>query len=139
MTKILLVDDNPELIDGLREGLINQGFEVVVAVDGVDGLERCLTDHPDCMVIDVKMPELDGHQLVRVLRGDQATANIPLLILTALPQDEQQFIGFASGVDVFLRKPLTAYELGEHIRAVLLLQVDERKRRFKALVEEEPS
>jgi len=138
MTKVLLVDDNPDLIDGLREGLLNQGFEVVVAVNGVDGLEHCFLDHPDCMVIDIKMPELDGHQLVRAVRGDPETANIPLLILTALPQDNQQLSGFAAGVDMFLRKPLTAYELAEHIRAMLLLPSDERNRRFKALAEEEP-
>ncbi len=134
--KVLLVDDNEDLIDVLEEGLTNQGFAVVVAYDGAAGLERFIEARPDCVVIDVKMPQLDGYQLVRALRGDPATAAIPLLILTALPQDQERFKGLAAGVDLFLLKPQTPTEIAAQIRRAVLIDDAERERRLHHLAEE---
>jgi len=95
---VLIVDDNPELLDILAEGLALAGpFTVITALDGEQGIEQCLVYHPDCMVIDVKMSGLTGYQLVRAPRGDPQTADIPLILLTALAQDYERFAGLAAG------------------------------------------
>lgn len=135
---VLIVDDNLDLLEVLSEGLELAGpFTVVTASDGVQGLEACVTYHPDCLVIDVKMPGLTGYQLVRVLRGDPETADIPLILLTALAQDYERFAGLAAGTDRYLIKPVTPRELAAAIREVLRLSAQERQRRFSQLVEEE--
>lgn len=134
---VLIVDDNLELLEVLSEGLELAGpFSVVTASDGAQGLEHCLTYHPDCLVIDVKMPELNGYQLVRALRGDLETAEIPLILLTALAQDYERFAGLAAGTDRYLIKPVTPRELAAAIREVLALSALERERRYTQLVEE---
>lgn len=135
---VLIIDDNLELLEVLSEGLELAGpFTVVTASDGAQGLESCVTYHPDCLVIDVKMPALNGYQLARVLRGDPETAEIPLILLTALAQDYERFAGLAAGTDRYLIKPVTPRELAAAIREVLALSAQERQRRFSQLVEEE--
>lgn len=135
---VLIVDDNPELLDILAEGLALAGpFAVITALDGERGIEQCLAHHPDCMVIDVKMPGLTGYQLVRLLRGDPETADIPLILLTALAQDYERFAGLAAGTDRYLIKPVTPRELAAAIREVLALSAQERERRYLQLLEEE--
>src|SRR5262249_10146746 len=85
---VLIVDDNEELLGSLAFALQRLGgFRVALATDGADGLEKAVALRPHCMVIDVKMPEIDGLKLVRALRGDPETAGIPLIILSALVQD----------------------------------------------------
>ncbi len=135
---VLVIDDNLELLEVLAEGLELAGpFSVLTASDGAQGLEQCLIQHPDCLVIDVKMPQLNGYQLVRALRGDPETAEIPLILLTALAQDYERFAGLAAGTDRYLIKPVTPRELAAAIQEVLMLSAQERQRRFSQLVEEE--
>jgi two-component system alkaline phosphatase synthesis response regulator PhoP len=135
---VLIVDDNLELLQVLSEGLELAGpFNVVTASDGAQGLEHCLTYHPDCLVIDVKMPQLNGYQLVRALRGDAETAEIPLILLTALAQDYERFAGLAAGTDRYVIKPVTPRELAAVIQEVLALGAQERRNRYQQLVEEE--
>ena len=135
---VLIVDDNLELLEVLSEGLELAGpFTVITASDGAQGLESCVTYHPDCLVIDVKMPGLTGYQLVRALRGDPETADIPLILLTALAQDYERFAGLAAGTDRYLIKPVTPRELAAAIQEVVRLSAQERQRRFSQLVEEE--
>src|SRR5215472_1125601 len=135
---VLIVDDNFELLQVLSKGLKLAGpFTVITASDGAQGLEHCLTHRPDCLVIDVKMPGLTGYQLVRVLRGDPETADIPLILLTALAQDYERFAGLAAGTDLYLIKPVTPRELAAAIHEVRRLSAPERQHRFLQLVEEE--
>ena len=129
---LLVVDDNPDLLDFLRYGLADQ-FNIMTATDGVTGLAHFFENKPDCVIIDVKMPGLDGYQLVRALRGDAASAAVPLIILTALNHERDQFVGFASGTDRFLTKPVSLAELLKVIEDVLAISADERQRLLNSL------
>jgi CheY-like chemotaxis protein len=132
---VLLVDDNPDLLMMLGLSLKTLGgYRIIKAEDGIAGLELAVQEHPDCMVIDVLMPGLDGYHLVRALRGDPETADIPLILLTALAEDTQQFTGFAAGADQYLTKPAAPQTIVAAIQqAISLTQVD-RARALQHLV-----
>ncbi len=134
---VLIVDDDPDLLQLLTDGLELLGkFTVVRAVDGEQGLERYFEVRPDCVIIDVKMPGLDGYQLVKALRGDPDSAATPLILLTALAQEQQQFAGLASGADQYLIKPITPRELVAAVRRAVLIGEEERRARMQALIAE---
>jgi CheY-like chemotaxis protein len=133
---VLLVDDNPDLLASLSFALGSLGpFRVVTAIDGATGLEQVYVVGPDCIVIDVKMPEIDGFQLVRALRGDPATAHIPLVILSALIQSDDQLRGMFAGADFYLTKPTKPQELAEAIHQAIALSAKERKQRWESLLD----
>jgi DNA-binding response OmpR family regulator len=135
---VLIVDDNPELLSILADGLELAGpFNVITARDGLQGLELCMAHHPDCLVVDVKMPHINGYQLARLLRGDQETAQIPLILLTALAQNHERSLGLGAGTDRYLVKPVTPRELAKAVREVVTLNQQERQARFQQFVEEE--
>lgn len=133
---VLIVDDNEELIGSLSFALRTLGsFRIEVASDGAEGLAKAVALHPDCMVIDVKMPEIDGLQLVRALRGDPATADIPLVILSALVQEYDQALGMYAGADQYLTKPAKPQVVIAAIRRAIALTGAERTRRLRDLAE----
>ena len=133
---VLLVDDNPDLLEMLTLALRTiGGFTIIQAVDGVSGLEQAITTLPDCAVIDVLMPGLNGVQLVRALRGDPATADIPLLILTAMAQEKDLFAGMAAGADQYLTKPATPQAIVAAVHQAIALTHDERRKRLQHLAE----
>lgn len=132
--RVLVVDDNPDLLAAISLALETMGgFTVIGAADGIQGLEQYFVHRPDCMVIDVKMPGLDGYQLVRSIRGDPASAATPLVILTALAQEIDRFIGLASGTDQYLVKPVKPQELVGAIQRALAVSAADRLRRLEAL------
>ena len=110
-------------------------YQVSVAYDGIQGLESIYNERPDCVIVDVKMPRLDGYQLVRCLRGDARTADIPLIILSALTRAEDQMTGMLSGVDEYLTKPFRPSALNQAIERVIRLTPAERQRRMDALLQ----
>lgn len=134
---IVLVDDNQDLLDLFSDALHHLGrFTVLCAMNGEEALEQVNMAKPDCLVIDIVMPQLNGYQLVRALRGDPETADIPLVILTALAQDKEQLAGLAAGADQYLIKPVTPLELIAAIQQTLTLSQTERARRYEALAED---
>lgn len=136
MKKVLVIDDNPTIVELIKYAVSLQGsYEVVVAYDGEQGLERMLVERPDCVIIDVKMPRMDGYQLVRCLRGDPRTSDTPLIILSAMTREEDQIIGMLSGVDEYLKKPFKPAELNAAIERVLRLTPTDRQRRMDYLVQ----
>jgi CheY-like chemotaxis protein len=135
---VLVVEDNADLLDLLVRSLNRIGhFTVIGASDGIAGLDRFTAVRPDCVVIDVKMPGLDGFQLVRAIRGDPETASTPLIILTAMAQDKDQFAGLAAGADLYLLKPITPQDLAAAIHHVIQLDQAERERRMRALADDQ--
>lgn len=136
MKKVLVIDDNPTIVELIKYAVnLQASYNVVVAYDGVQGLERVYEEHPDCVIIDVKMPRMDGYQLVRCLRGDARTADIPLIILSAMTREEDQMTGLLSGVDEYLTKPFKPSALNATIERVLQLTPAERQRRMDYLVQ----
>ncbi len=134
---ILIVDDNPLLLEFMQDALQELGdFAVVTATNGIDGLEQFYQIHPACAIIDVKMPGLNGYQLVRALRGDPETAQTPLILLTALAQDIDQFTGLAAGADQYLRKPIDLLELVQAVYRAIQISDEERQQRLSILAEE---
>jgi len=135
---VLIVDDSQALLGAFVLGLPLVGpFEVMTASNGAEGLELYFADPfhlPDCVVIDIKMPGLDGYQLVRGLRGDPQSKNTPLIILTALAQDQDRLAGLLSGADRFLVKPVLPSELAAVIQEVCLISDEERLLGLRALV-----
>lgn len=132
---VLVVDDSADLRALVAESLRKLGnFTVVTADDGVEGLQRYFEIHPDCVVIDVKMPGLDGYQLVRALRGDPASRATPLVILSAMIQEKDRLAGFISGVDEYLMKPVGPLQLVQTIREVIGRGETERQQRLQALL-----
>src|SRR5579883_1188687 len=130
MKKVLVIDDNPTIVELIKYAVnLHGSYDVVVAYDGVQGLERVYDEHPDCVIIDVKMPRMDGYQLVRCLRGDPRTMDTPMIILSALTREEDQMTGLLSGVDEYLTKPFKPSALNAAIERVLRLTPDERQRR----------
>jgi CheY-like chemotaxis protein len=133
---LLLVDDNTDLLDMLTLALKTLGnYTIERATDGVSGLEQAVTVRPDCIIIDILMPGLDGYQLVRALRGDAETADIPLVILTAVAQGKGQFSGLAAGADQYLTKPASPHSLIAAIQQAMTLGQQERLRRLRVLAE----
>jgi CheY-like chemotaxis protein len=137
---VLIVDDNPDLLESLRFAISvlgNGEFQVETALDGAHGLERVYEVHPDCVIIDVKMPALNGYQLVHVLRGDPETATIPLVILSALVQERDYLAGMLAGADRYLTKPASPRLIVEAIHQCIELTETERARRLQELIDQE--
>jgi DNA-binding response OmpR family regulator len=134
---VLIVDDDPDLLQALTDGLELLGnYKVVSATDGMQALEQFYETRPDCAIVDVKMPGLDGYQLVRALRGDAETAATPLIILSALAQEQNQFAGLALGADEYLVKLASIYDVVAAVQRVIALSAAERQQQMQALLEQ---
>lgn len=134
---VLIVDDDRRLLQLLADGLELLGhFNVVRAENGMQGLEQFFAVRPDCVVIDVVMPGLNGYQLVRALRGDPDSAATPLVLLTALAQEKNRFTGLAFGADRYLVKPVTPRELVNTVHQAIMISEAERTQRLHALITE---
>ena len=136
MKKVLVIDDNPTIVELIKYAVnLQSPYEVIVAYDGEEGLKSVYAENPVCVIIDVKMPRMDGYKLVRCLRGDTRTANIPLIILSAMTREEDQMTGLLSGVDEYLTKPFKPGALNAAIERVLLLTPADRQRRMDYLLQ----
>jgi len=102
--RILVVEDTPTQAAMVKLGLQRLGFEVVVARDGMEAIEKVYQELPDLIVSDVIMPKLNGYQVCRLLKDDQFTADIPVVLLTSLDQRQDMFWGLKSGADKYLTK-----------------------------------
>lgn len=109
--KVMICDDERAIVRLLQIQLERDGYEVVVAFDGKTGLDMIRAEHPDLCVLDVMMPYMDGTEVLRRLRRDPATENLPVILLTAKSQDEDVFEGYRSGADLYLTKPFNPLEV----------------------------
>ena len=114
--KILVVDDEALLVKGIRFNLQNEGYEVITGSNGLEAVKLVKEQHPDLVVLDVMMPEMDGLTACGKIRE---FSNIPIIMLTAKTDDMDKLIGFDHGVDDYLTKPFNILELKARIRALL--------------------
>ncbi|RLC70614.1 MAG: DNA-binding response regulator [Chloroflexi bacterium] len=115
--KILLVDDDPTLVEGLSYSLKREGYEVAVAADGLRALECVREEQPDLVILDIMLPQLDGFEVCRILRA--AGAKVPILMLTAKTEEVGKAVGLELGADDYFTKPFGLRELVARIRALL--------------------
>ncbi len=118
-TKILVCDDERHIVRLIQVNLERQGYTVVTAYDGKEGLEKTLAEKPDLVVLDVMMPYMDGFEVLKNLRREPETEAIPVIMLTAKAQDKDVFEGYSYGADMYLTKPFNPIELISFVKRIL--------------------
>lgn len=113
--KILFVEDETFLVDMMKERLELNGYEMVAAYDGEEGLKKVEQEKPDLIILDSMMPKLDGFTVCRRVKADPKTKNIPVIIISAADRTELAKKSLSSGADDFLVKPYESEELLERI------------------------
>jgi DNA-binding response OmpR family regulator len=116
-TRILIIEDEPAMVAGLRDNFEYEGYEVISAGDGVAGLERALADDPDLIVLDVMMPRMSGLEVCKQVRAKRPAT--PIIMLTARGQEIDKVVGLELGADDYVTKPFSIRELMARIKAVL--------------------
>lgn len=119
MAKILLVEDNEMNRDMLSRRLIRKGHDVCIAVDGAEGVEKSLSEHPDLILMDMSLPVLDGWQATRKIKGTPETQSIPVVALTAHAMAGDREKCLAAGCDDYDTKPVEFPRLLEKIQRLL--------------------
>jgi DNA-binding response OmpR family regulator len=109
--KILVIDDDPSVRALVTDSLEFEGYEVCMAEDGFAGLRAIEAHKPDCVLLDVMMPGLDGHQVLQRIRSAEQGSALPVVMLTAYSDDATAWQAWTEGVDYFLAKPFDADEL----------------------------
>ena len=116
-TRILIVEDEPAMVAGLRDNFEYEGYDVISAEDGVTGLERVFADDPDLVVLDVMMPRMSGLEVCKQVKAKRPS--IPIIMLTARGQEIDKVVGLELGADDYVTKPFSIRELMARIKAVL--------------------
>lgn len=116
---VLLVDDEPDLVELLGYALEREGFRVLTARDGLEGLRVAEAEHPDLIVLDIMMPRMDGVELCERLREDAALRLTPILMLTARTGERDEIAGLDAGADDYLPKPISPRLFVSRVRALL--------------------
>ncbi|MBN1542186.1 diguanylate cyclase [candidate division KSB1 bacterium] len=120
--KILVVDDIPVNIQLLQTHLVGAGYQTVVAHNGEEALEQVKKSSPDLVLLDVMMPKLDGFETCRILKSDQKTRYIPVIMVTALNEIEDKIKGIEAGADDFITKPFNKLELLARVKSLLRIK-----------------
>jgi len=117
--RILLVDDEPKLLELVTWRLEAQGYEVLTASDGDEALQRARAQHPDLIILDVMLPQLNGYEVCTLLKQDRRYRAIPIILLTARIQQVDERLGLECGADAYLHKPFQSAQLLGTIRSLL--------------------
>lgn len=116
---ILVVDDEPDIVEIIQYNLEKSGFDVIVAADGPAALEKARDETPDLIVLDLMLPGLEGTDVCRILKQDERTRSIPILMLTAKSEEIDRIIGLELGADDYVVKPFSPREIALRIRNIL--------------------
>jgi two-component system OmpR family response regulator len=114
--KILIVEDDQNLLATLKYNLLNEGYEVVTAIDGVQALDIARSEKPELIILDVMLPKLSGFEVCRILRKEMT---VPILMLTAKTEEVDKIVGLEIGADDYMTKPFSMRELIARVRAML--------------------
>jgi DNA-binding response OmpR family regulator len=118
-TKILIIDDEPDVIDLLTLHLRKAGFALSTATDGTAGLRMAREELPALIILDLMLPKMPGLEICKVLKTDPATKSIPVLMLTAKAEEIDRIVGLEFGADDYVTKPFSPRELGLRVNAIL--------------------
>ncbi len=120
--RILIVEDDPDLRTILRLQLLSQGWEVAEAVNGAEGFEAVKQDVPDCVILDLMMPVMDGFGFLKRVRSLMDLQDVPILILTASEDERNRIRGYQYQADAYMSKPYDLEELTEEVRRLLVTE-----------------
>jgi DNA-binding response OmpR family regulator len=123
--RVLVVDDEPHIVELVRYNLAQEGFEVTVAYDGHDAIEKAKKGAPDLVILDLMLPYVDGLEVCRHLRKE---SSVPILMLTAKHGEQERVAGLESGADDYVTKPFSPRELVARVRAILRRTAREAQR-----------
>ena len=119
MARVLVIDDEDVIGAVLRYALLEQGHETLLAEGGREGIERALTDHPDAIVLDLMMPEVNGIDVIETLRHEDATRDVPILVLTAVTMAREHGACMEAGADLVLTKPFDPQDVADAVEDLL--------------------
>lgn len=117
--KVLVVDDEPDAVELIEFNLKSSGYEVITAADGEEALKKARHHGPDLVLLDLMLPQVDGLQVCKRLRGDPATASLPIIMLTAKTAEIDRVLGLELGADDYVTKPFSPRELVLRIKNLL--------------------
>ncbi|MDP2921858.1 MAG: response regulator transcription factor [Candidatus Omnitrophota bacterium] len=117
--KVLIIEDEKDIVKVLDYNLKKEGFRVLSANNGEDGLDMARKEHPDLIILDLMLPELDGLEVCKAVKNDTKITHIPIIILTAKAQEADKIVGLELGADDYVTKPFSPRELIARIKAVL--------------------
>lgn len=117
--KILIVDDEPDIVETLKFRLEKSDYEVITAHDGMEGLKKAQNDRPSLILLDLMLPKIDGYKLCRLLKFDERYKHIPIIMLTARTQETDKMLGMETGADGYVTKPFDAEKLIASIQELL--------------------
>ncbi|HEU4335393.1 MAG TPA: response regulator [Candidatus Eisenbacteria bacterium] len=117
--RVLVVDDEPDLVRILEFALRGAGYQVEVAADGQEGLKKARETRPDIILLDLMLPKLDGYKICRMLKFDERYRHIPIIILSARTQEGDQSLAIEMGANLFVTKPYEFEEILGHIETLL--------------------
>ncbi len=126
MNKILIVEDEPDMVLGLKDNFEFEGYEVLTASDGASGLERARAHKPDLVILDIMLPKLSGLEVCKTLRTEGFS--MPILMLTARGQEIDKVVGLELGADDYVTKPFSIREVLARVRAILRRTEGAKKR-----------
>lgn len=109
--RILVVDDEPDIVKMLTLRLKSKGYEVIAAFDGLEALDKARNEKPDLIILDLRLPKMDGYQVCRLLKFDKKYGSIPVVMLTAKTQEVDKTTGYETGADAYVTKPFDAQSL----------------------------
>ena len=119
MSKILIVDDSPTIIELLKTVLASSGHEVLTANDGVTGLNLAKENHPDLIVLDIMLPKMNGYEVCNLIKFDEKYKDIKILMLTAKASEEAKNIGYETGADEYMTKDLDPDKILQVVKKML--------------------
>lgn len=129
MARVLVIDDEPDVLLLCRVNLQHAGHDVLEALDGERGLRQAMEGHPDAIVLDLMLPTLDGYGVLATLREDERTREIPVLVLTAKAQREDRVRCWEEGASEYMTKPFSPAALSSALAELIRMSVKERDER----------
>lgn len=117
--RIVVIEDDPHIQKLISQTLQREGYEVITANDGSEGLRKVIETLPQLVVLDISLPGLDGYQVCHQLRSEQATSALPIIMVTAMSRPSDQRRGFENGADDYLPKPFMLSELVTRVQSLL--------------------